>query len=220
MNAQITRSDQDCVAPGFGALNRYDYPAPLISTLKPWGGPVEEEPVLHFLPAFFRSQNSSFTSHLLPLWGSPDAPGTIFRSPWSNPDPIIVPMKKMTAMQSPAVCGHTCGSGTQPGQTWRVLELASWTRIRGKGKKSISECCPEETLPPIQTPAGYPKDGGADLDPLTLNLTGVPTEDHRIQWDVSLRWRLVIFKVQRDVSPSKKTGTVHWVSSFQNMLPW
>ena len=55
MNAQITRSDQDCVAPRFGALNRYDYPASLISTLKPWRGPVEEEPILHFLPALTTS---------------------------------------------------------------------------------------------------------------------------------------------------------------------
>lgn len=66
MNAHITRSAQVCVAPGFGALNRCNYAASLISTLKPWRGPVEEEPVLHFLLAFFRSQNSSspVTSYL------------------------------------------------------------------------------------------------------------------------------------------------------------
>ena len=113
----------------------------------------------------------------------------------------------MKAMQSSAVCAHTCGSGTQPRPDVKSAESWPPWAVRGKGKKLISECCPEETLPPIQTPAGYLRMVGADPDPLTLNLTGVPAEDHRIQWDVSLRWRLVIFQsAERYMSPSKEMG--------------
>lgn len=128
MNAQITRSDQDCVAPGFGALNRSAYPAPLTSTLKPWGGPVEEEPVLRFLPAFFRSQNSSFTSHLLPLWGSLMLPGTIFRSPWSNLTPLLYQWRRWRpckALQCVVTCVGQAPTKARREECWELASLSS-----------------------------------------------------------------------------------------------
>lgn len=136
------------------------------STLKPWGGPVEKRSLFCvFLPAFFRF--SELFLH------SPSYP---FEGPWCSQEQS----SGLPDLTWPHYCtseeddGHAkpCSVVTRVGQApsgreecWELASLSSsW-----KGQKVDLRVLSWETLPPIQTPAGYLRMVGADPD-LSLSI--------------------------------------------------